>query len=204
VSSIATWGQGFDHKPPRLGFPAYVVSLAFHVGVVALLIGAFMRSSGGSGGGATASQPRGIGAFVSVSTVAPATVAPPRPAAKMSVTRDKTPVASSAAQSGSSAPGAGGTGSGSGPIRLGSGEGLGVISKVQPIYPRLMEIARTAGVVVVDAVILRDGTIGDIKVLSSSGPLFEKAAIDALKQWRYAPMAQEGIITVTINFVLHS
>ena len=67
-----------------------------------------------------------------------------------------------------------------------------------------MEIARTAGVVVVDAVILRDGTIGDIKVLSSSGPLFEKAAIDALKQWRYAPMAQEGIITVTINFVLHS
>jgi TonB family protein len=203
--SIATWGETLEHKPPRAAFPAYVVSLAFHVGIVALLITGLMRSSGGSGGGATPSQPHGIGAFVSVSTVAPAAVAPPRPAAKMAVTRDKTPVASGAPQqSGSSAPGAGGNGSGAGPIRIGTGEGLGVISKVQPIYPRIMEIARTPGTVVVDAVVLRDGTIGDIKVLSSTGPLFEKAAIEALKRWRYAPLAQDVIITVTVNFVLHS
>jgi protein TonB len=176
------------------------------MGVVALIVAGFLRSSGGSGGGATASQPHGIGAFVSVSTAAPATVAPPpRPAAKMSVTREKTPVSSTAPQqSGSSAPGPGGTGSGTGPVRVGSGEGLGVISKVQPIYPRIMEMARTPGTVVVDAVILRDGTIGDIKVLKSSGPLFEQAAIAALKKWRYAPLAQDVIMTVTINFVLPS
>lgn len=204
--SIATWGDVRDHKAPRLGLPAYVVSLAFHIGVVALIVAVFMGSPGGSGGSASGSQPHGIGAFVSVSTVAPATVAPPpRPAAKMSVTRDKMPVTSNAAQqSGSTAPGPGGNGSGSGPIRLGSGEGLGVITKVQPVYPPVMQMARMQGVVVVDAVILRDGTIGDIKVLSSSGSAFAQAAIDALRKWRYAPMAQEGIITVTINFVLHS
>src|SRR5438067_780117 len=149
--SIATWEQGVEHKAPRLGFPAYIVSLAFHIGVVALIIVALMRPGGGGSGSAGPAQPHGIGTFVSVSTVAPpASVAPPpRPAAKMSVARDKVPETSTAGQTAAANQGGGGgIGSGTGPMRLGSGEGLGVLRKVQPIYPRIMQMARTPGTVV--------------------------------------------------------
>ena len=55
-----------------------------------------------------------------------------------------------------------------------------------------MESARIEGVVVLDAVIHRDGTIGDITVLQSTSPAFEQAAIAAVKQWRYTPIPQRG------------
>ena len=93
----------------------------------------------------------------------------------------------------------GGDGSG-GPVRIGSG--LVAISKVQPIYPPLMERARMEGTVVLDAVIHRDGSVGEIKVLRSSGPAFEESAIKAVGQWRYGALPYEGILTVTVNFTL--
>jgi TonB family protein len=65
-----------------------------------------------------------------------------------------------------------------------------------------MQSARVEGMVVLDAVIHRDGTVGDIKVLKSSGPFFERSAIEAVKQWRYAPIPYEGILTVNVNFTL--
>ena len=51
-----------------------------------------------------------------------------------------------------------------------------------------------------NAIIHRDGTSGDITVLNSSAPAFEQAAIDAVKQWRYTPLPYEGIVTVTLKF----
>ena len=96
----------------------------------------------------------------------------------------------------------GGSGAGSGPVRLGGGQGLALLKRVEPIYPPAMQSARVAGMVVLDAVIHRDGTVGDIKVLKASGPFFEKAAIDAVKQWLYAPIPYEGVLTVTVNFTL--
>ena len=53
-----------------------------------------------------------------------------------------------------------------------------------------------------DAVIHRDGTIGEITVLQSSNPAFERAAIEAVKQWRYTPLPHEGVVTVTRNFTV--
>jgi protein TonB len=88
-------------------------------------------------------------------------------------------------------------------VRLGGGgQGLSLLKRVEPPYPPAMQAARVQGTVVLDAVIHRDGTVGDIKVLKSSGPHFERAAIDAVKQWRYAPIPYEGILTVTVNFTL--
>lgn len=95
-----------------------------------------------------------------------------------------------------------GAGSGSGPVRLGSGEGLTLLNKVTPVYPRVMEAAHMPGVVVLEAIIHRDGSIGDVKVLSSSNDAFAQAAIAAVKQWRYTPLPYEGLVTVTVNFTL--
>jgi TonB family protein len=97
--------------------------------------------------------------------------------------------------------GSGGSG-GSGPVRLGSGEGLTLLTKITPTYPRIMEAARVPGTVLLDAVIHRDGTIGDIKILQSTNDAFAQAAADAVRRWRYSPIPYEGIVTVTVNFTL--
>ena len=58
------------------------------------------------------------------------------------------------------------------------------------------------GTVVLDAVIHCDGTVGEIRVLKSSGPAFEESAIKAVSQWLYGALPYEGVLTVTVNFNL--
>ena len=104
---------------------------------------------------------------------------------------------------GAGSAGAGGGGqAGSGPVRFGSGGNLTLITKIQPIYPPLMQAARMTGQVVLDAIIHPDGTIGDITVLRSSNDAFAQSAIAAVKQWRYTAPGFEGILTVNVNFSL--
>lgn len=89
-----------------------------------------------------------------------------------------------------------------GPVRVAAGQGPGLIKKVEPIYPPIARTARMEGTVVVDAVIRKDGTVSEVKVLSSSSKMFEQAVIDAVRQWRYTPGNQDVILTVTVNFTL--
>jgi TonB family protein len=91
---------------------------------------------------------------------------------------------------------------GTGPVRLGSGGNLTLITKVTPIYPKLMQSARMTGQVVLDAIIHPDGTIGDVKILQSTNDAFAQSAIAAVKQWRYTAPGFEGILTVSVNFTL--
>ena len=82
---------------------------------------------------------------------------------------------------------------------------LQLIKKVEPIYPALMLAAKQQGTVVLDAIIHPDGTIGDIRILQPLSPLFDRAAIAAVKQWQYTPLVLNGIptpfvLTVTFNF----
>jgi protein TonB len=88
-----------------------------------------------------------------------------------------------------------------GPLRVGVGQGPGVIKRVEPIYPPMARAARIEGQVVLDAIVLDDGSVGEIKVLKSANPMLEQSAIAALKQWRFAP-GQHVIMTLTVNFVL--
>jgi TonB family protein len=91
---------------------------------------------------------------------------------------------------------------GSGPVRLGSGGGITLVRKVQPVYPAVMQSARINGQVVLDAIIHADGTIGDVTLLRSTNEAFTRSAIDAVKQWKYTPIGFEAIVTVTVNFTL--
>jgi TonB family protein len=99
--------------------------------------------------------------------------------------------------------GVAGTGqAGGGPVRLGSGGNITLLKKVQPMYPVAFQSARVPGQVMLDAVIHADGTIGDITVLRSTNDAFARSAIDAVKQWKYAPIGFEAILTVTVNFTI--
>jgi protein TonB len=81
--------------------------------------------------------------------------------------------------------------------------------KVFDVAPRYPEIAQRVGVdgtVIIEAVISVDGSVRDARVLKSVA-LLDRAALDAVKQWRYAPTRLNGvavpvIVTVTVQFRL--
>ncbi|GEM_PF-5293114 len=67
-----------------------------------------------------------------------------------------------------------------------------VISQVTPAYPPQAQQIRLQGVVKLDATINERGEVIECKVISGH-PLLINAAIDALRQWRYAPKVVNGV-----------
>jgi protein TonB len=81
-----------------------------------------------------------------------------------------------------------------------------LIHQVSPIYPRLAQQARAQGVVVLAAVISKEGTVDSLRVVSGH-PLLNQAALDAVKQWLYRPTMLNGDpveveTTITVTFTL--
>lgn len=93
------------------------------------------------------------------------------------------------------------------PLRVGGQiEAPRKIRHVDPIYPSIAKAARASGMVIIDAVISKDGSVKDAKVTRSS-PLLDRAALDVVLQWRYTPPTLNGtpvdvIMTVVVNFTL--
>src|SRR5579864_7570388 len=81
-----------------------------------------------------------------------------------------------------------------------------LLDKVQPSYPEQALKAGIEGVVVLQAWIGKDGNIQDLKLVNGSLVL-GKAAVSAVKQWRYKPYLRNGVAVeaqtyVTVNFKL--
>jgi protein TonB len=77
---------------------------------------------------------------------------------------------------------------------------------VAPVYPPIAIQARSAGTVILEAVIDETGTVRDVTVIRSV-PLLDRSAIDAVRQWRYSPTRLNGvpvaiIMTVSVTFTL--
>lgn len=76
----------------------------------------------------------------------------------------------------------------------------------KPEYPPLAKMARIQGAVKLEAIISKDGTIQDLKILSGH-PLLVKAAVEAVGRWRYQPTLLNGepvevITEIDVNFTL--
>lgn len=81
-----------------------------------------------------------------------------------------------------------------------------LIQKVLPGYPPLARSARISGRVQLMSVIARDGSVQNLQVVSGH-PLLVKAAVDAVRQWRYSPTMLNGepvevMAPIEVNFVL--
>ena len=93
------------------------------------------------------------------------------------------------------------------PVRIGGQiQAPALVKRVPPVYPPLAVNAKVQGVVILEATVGRDGRVEDVEVLRSV-PLLDKAAIDAVRQWVYAPLLLNGqaerfILTVTVSFSL--
>jgi protein TonB len=91
-----------------------------------------------------------------------------------------------------------------GPVRVTPGQGPGLIKRVEPTYPPALQAARREGVVTLDAIIYKDGTVGEVKVLDSPHPMFAEESVRAVQQWRFSPFSSDVILTVTVRFTLRN
>jgi TonB family protein len=89
-------------------------------------------------------------------------------------------------------PGSGG-GTGGGPYRPGSGvEPPRLITEVKPDYTDEARRRGLEGEVVMEIVVRRDGTVGDVRVLKGLGSGLNERAVQAIRQWRFAPARLRG------------
>jgi protein TonB len=79
------------------------------------------------------------------------------------------------------------------------------IHYVAPGYPEIARQGRIGALVILDCVLDPQGRIASVQVLRGH-PLFDGAAVDAVRQWRYEPTRLNGVpiavqLTVTVRFV---
>jgi TonB family protein len=106
-------------------------------------------------------------------------------------------------------PGYGG-GTGGGAYRPGNGVELPrVIREVRPNYTADAMRAKVQGTVWVEAVVLPDGTVGQVQVVRSLDNVFglDQEALRAAKQWKFAPGTRFGqpvpvLVTIELTFTL--
>ena len=97
-----------------------------------------------------------------------------------------------------------------GPVRVGGQiQAPTLIHRVEPYYPPTAVDARLQGVVILEAIVDRDGSVAEVKVLRSVNPLLDREAVLAVKQWRYSPLVLNGIrerfiLTVMLSFSIET
>jgi len=96
-----------------------------------------------------------------------------------------------------------------GPARISGGVIAGTrVAFVEPQYPPIAKIAHMSGTVVLHAIISKSGSVEKLAVASSTNPMFNNYALQAVQQWRYRPYllngeATEVDTTITVNFALN-
>jgi len=104
-------------------------------------------------------------------------------------------------------PGSGG-GIGGGPYRPGSGiTPPRLLREVKADYTEEARRRGLAGEVVMEIIVRRDGSVGDVKVLQGLGSGLNDRAVQAVRQWRFAPAERLGtpvdvIVEVSVEFRL--
>ncbi len=82
-----------------------------------------------------------------------------------------------------------------------------LIRQPKPAYPLIAKSGHIEGTVVLQAIIGKDGTVRDLKVLSAANPLLVQAAKDAVSQWVYQPTLLDNepvevITEISVTFSL--
>jgi periplasmic protein TonB len=89
-------------------------------------------------------------------------------------------------------------------VRVGSLNAPKLVRKVDPEYPELARAARLSALVILEVTVDARGRVRDVTVLRGQ-PVFDDAAVAAVRQWIYKPLLQNGvptafIVTVTLTF----
>jgi TonB family protein len=101
-----------------------------------------------------------------------------------------------------------GGGIGGGPYRPGSGvTPPRLLREVKAEYTEEARRRAVSGDVLLEIVVLRDGSVGDVRVLRGLGAGLDQRAVSAVRQWRFAPSTLRGtpvdvIVEVAVEFTL--
>jgi TonB family protein len=104
-------------------------------------------------------------------------------------------------------PGSGG-GEGGGPYRPGAGiDPPSLQREVKALYTDDARRQGIEGDVVLEIVVRRDGSVGDVRIKRSLDRGLDQRAIEAVRQWRFAPARRQGvavdvIVEVAVGFKL--
>ena len=104
-------------------------------------------------------------------------------------------------------PGSGG-GTGGGPYQPGADiTPPTLVKEVRPTYTDAARRQSIEGDVVLEIVVRQDGSVGNVRVRRSLGAGLEQKAIDAVRQWRFAPAKRRGsavdvVVDVSVGFKL--
>jgi TonB family protein len=160
----------------------------------------------------------------------PALDLPAKPDDAVMVIPGATDVAGDALSRGPGSGGGYGTGTGTG-IGPGNGSGLGpgwgggtgggayrpgsgvtspeLVHEVKPLYTPDAMRAKIQGSVLLECVVLPDGTVGDLRIIRSLDPVFglDQEAIKAARQWRFRPGRRLGqpvavLVNIELSFTL--
>jgi protein TonB len=84
-----------------------------------------------------------------------------------------------------------------------------LMKEVKPQYTAEAREKKIQGVVELEAVVLEDGTVGDVNVTKSLDQTYglDQAAVDALKRWLFKPGQKDGkavrvLVAVEMSFTL--
>ena len=94
-------------------------------------------------------------------------------------------------------------------IRVGGNvQQANLIYQTKPTYPEQALQAGIEGAVLLEAVIAKSGSVENLRLMSRGAhPFLAKAAMEAVKQWRYQPTLLNGepievVTTITVDFRL--
>jgi protein TonB len=95
-----------------------------------------------------------------------------------------------------------------GPLRVGGDvKAPAITARSEPRYTEPARAARVEGVVVVEAIISKDGRVEQVRVIKDLPMGLGDEAIAAVKKWRFKPATLNGqpvevIFNLTVNFKL--
>ena len=101
-----------------------------------------------------------------------------------------------------------GGGTGGGPFQPGAGiTPPNLLHEVKPLYTDEARRRTIEGDVVLEIVVRRDGSVGNVTVVRSLGAGLEQRAIDAVRQWKFSPAKRMGaavdvVVEVSVAFKL--
>ncbi len=101
-----------------------------------------------------------------------------------------------------------GGGTGGGPYRPGTGITPPAVQReVKPDYTEEARRRGLNGDVVLEIIVRRDGSVGDVRLLQGLGGGLDQRAIDAVRQWRFSPARRFGVpvdvlVEIAVEFKL--
>jgi protein TonB len=81
------------------------------------------------------------------------------------------------------------------------------LQEVRATYTDEARRANVTGEVLLEIVVRRDGSVGDVKILRRLGSGLDQRAVQAVRQWRFAPARMKGVpvdvvVEVSVDFKL--